>query len=182
MGLLKSVKTEFSFKKLTLDLQVKPFECGDKDLDDFFNYDAIEYSKELLAVTYLIESQDVTVAFFSVLNDKIINKDPSKKKTISHPLARKIPNTKRLESYPAVKIGRFAIHSHYQRQGNGGRILKYIKALFISSNRTGCRFITVDAYNKAVGFYFKNGFKFLTPADEKENTRLMYFDLKTFKP
>ena len=88
--------TEFSFKKLVDDSKTKPFVCGDEDLEDFFHHDAIKYAKELLAVTYLIESCDMTAAFFSVLNDKIINKDPSTNTTVSHSLARKVPNRKRL--------------------------------------------------------------------------------------
>ncbi|MCQ2225529.1 MAG: GNAT family N-acetyltransferase, partial [Paludibacteraceae bacterium] len=45
-------------------------------------------------------------------------------------------------------------------------------------NKTGCRFLTVDAYLDAVPFYEKNGFSLLTTEDEDSTyTRLMYFDL-----
>lgn len=53
--------------------------------------------------------------------------------------------------------------------------------LFVSNNRTGCRFITVDAHHDAVGFYEKCGFSFFTDTDVDDETRLMYFDLKPFK-
>ena len=56
-----------------------------------------------------------------------------------------------------------------------------IKHAFTNGNRTGCRFITVDAYAEATAFYQKNGFDFFTKRDEHEDTRLMYFDLKPFK-
>jgi hypothetical protein len=46
--------------------------------------------------------------------------------------------------------------------------------------KAGCRFITVDAYQNALGFYQKNGFAFLTEQDETEATRAMYLDLMAF--
>ena len=56
-------------------------------------------------------------------------------------------------------------------------MLNYIKFWFTDVNKTGCRFITVDSYKSAVGFYKKNGFDFLSKEDEGQITRLMYFDL-----
>jgi hypothetical protein len=50
--------------------------------------------------------------------------------------------------------------------------------MMMSSRDFGCRFITVDAYRDAFGFYLKNGFEFLSSEDETDNTRLMYYDLK----
>lgn len=37
----------------------------------------------------------------------------------------------------------------------------------ITENKTGCCFITVDAYATAVGFYINNGFKFLGEKERK---------------
>jgi hypothetical protein len=45
--------------------------------------------------------------------------------------------------------------------------------------RAGCRFLMVDAYHDALPFYQKNDFKFLTGQDKDDDTRTMYFDLKT---
>jgi hypothetical protein len=53
----------------------------------------------------------------------------------------------------------------------------------ISENKTGCRFITVDAYQSAVPFYLKNGFLFMGSQErlryelQKGDTVAMYFDL-----
>ncbi len=44
-------------------------------------------------------------------------------------------------------------------------------------NKTGCRFITVDAYAAAIPFYLRNGFVPLNDEDIDEPTRLLYFDL-----
>ncbi|MCK5591457.1 MAG: hypothetical protein KAI72_05830 [Candidatus Pacebacteria bacterium] len=52
-----------------------------------------------------------------------------------------------------------------------------VKEMFLSDNRTGCRFITVDAYIKSTGFYQKNEFEFYHSSDDDKNTRIMFFDL-----
>jgi GNAT superfamily N-acetyltransferase len=90
---------------------------------------------------------------------------------------------KRYSSLPAVKIGRLGVSADVARTGVGSRILDYLKVWFTRGNKTGCRFIIVDAYKDpaVIAFYKKNGFLFLT-ADENENerTRIMYFDLIKF--
>lgn len=60
-------------------------------------------------------------------------------------------------------------------------LLDFIKGYFIINNKTGCRFITVDAYKSAVSFYEKNGFVALHNNDDDSFTRLMYFDLVDYK-
>ena len=69
---------------------------------------------------------------------------------------------------------------HGQRAGIGSRMLTTIKRFFLEDNRTGCRFITVDAYRDAVPFYEKNGFvRALAPEDEPTDTPTLplFFDL-----
>ena len=59
----------------------------------------------------------------------------------------------------------------------GSFLLDFIKRYFIADNKTGCRFITVDAYAAAIPFYFRNGFVPLNEDDIDEPTRLLYYDL-----
>ena len=59
----------------------------------------------------------------------------------------------------------------------GSMLLKFIKLYFTTDNKTGCRFITVDAYAAAIPFYLRNGFVPLNEEDADEPTRLLYFDL-----
>ena len=63
--------SDYTLKRLEPDSVRKHFDCGDEDLNDFFLNDSKSYSRQLLAVTYALESKDETVAFFSVLNDSI---------------------------------------------------------------------------------------------------------------
>lgn len=57
------------------------------------------------------------------------------------------------------------------------------KYWFSNENKTGCRYLLVDAYNDGEGteFYSKNGFSFLTRDDEVDDTRIMFFDLITYR-
>ena len=71
-----------------------------------------------------------------------------------------------------------AVSEKYERQGIGRMIIDYTKELFITNNRTGCSFITVDAYKNSLEFYERNGFLYLSGKDKKSDTRLMYYNLK----
>jgi hypothetical protein len=169
--------------RMASDVEIGDFDCGDADLNEFLLEDAKTYLAELLAVTYLVMDAKRAAAFFSLSNDKLTCvPDEDGTKTTWNRLQRSIPNRKRRRSYPAVKIGRLGVCAHMQRGGLGRQILDWLKILFLTANRTGCRFITVDAYNnpQTLAFYERNDFRFLTPADAKADTRQMYFDLKPF--
>ena len=100
---------------------------------------------------------------------------------------------KHLKRYPAVLIGRLGVNKDYRGKGYGSEILDYVKNWFSEpENKTGCRFVIVDALNspRVLKFYSENKFRFLFSTDtqelayekvnanqEKPNTRLMYFDL-----
>ena len=128
-------------------------------------------------------------AFYSVLNDKVTHTDFKDDDVLMKKFMKKrnIPHEKRgYKSFPAVKLARLGVHQNYKRHKLGTQILDGIKASFSSdSNKTGCRFITVDAYNNTdvLKFYQKNGFAFLPVGEESkgQKTRVMYFDLKPYR-
>lgn len=167
---------DFRLIKLEPTTSILPFDCGNSDLNEFLLNDAKHYADNLLAVTYLLETDVQTIAFFSALNDKISVQDVSNSRWKKFKKA--FPAGKQFKSYPAVKIGRFAVDQSYNGKGLGTALLDYIKVLFITNNRTGCNYITVDAYKKSIPFYQKNDFIFLTEIDRSADTRLMYFELK----
>ncbi len=169
----------------------KPFHCGDDDLDEFFIQDAFLQSEELLCKNYcfvLDEDPSTIVAAFTLSNDSIKKIPGSRKKKVE----KNIPREKLYSSYPAVMIGRLGISSDFQGQHIGSDIISFIKAWFVDPlNKTGCRFLLVDSYNKEnnLTFYQRNGFNYLFSTEEQErefrgikperplNSRLMYFDL-----
>lgn len=167
--------------QLTTDMPLLPFCCADKDLNDFLVQDAKNYFEDMMAVTYVVidTKKKQTAAYFSLLNDKVAY-DPQSK-GIWNRINRHIHNNKRRRSYPSFKLGRLAVGEDYAHIGLGSYILSLIKRLYATSNRAGCRFLTVDAYSDATKFYEKNGFDYFTTLDVFDKTRLMYFDLKDIK-
>ncbi|MDE7336441.1 MAG: GNAT family N-acetyltransferase [Muribaculaceae bacterium] len=172
--------SKFTFRQIEADTDIKSFDCGDADLNDFLISDAKKYLGAMMALTYLLEdeSESKTVAYYSLLNDKIVF-DPEEKH-FWNKLNRKISNKKRRKEYPAVKIGRLAVSKDYSGQHIGRAILLQIKHMFATMRRSACRFITVDAYAAAVPFYEKSGFMFMSEKDKNSRTRAMYFDLINF--
>lgn len=170
------------FIRLAEDHEFKPFDCEDSDLNEFLLEDSKAYLQEHLAVVYLVENDQDTIAFFSVANDRISVEDFSTNSQYNKFKKSTFASAKHFKSYPAVKIGRFGVDKNYSRSGLGSKLMNYIKYWFIDNNKTGCRFITVDAYNKpeALNFYKKNKFSFLTDTDVGQKTRAMYFDLMRF--
>lgn len=165
---------------LRLDGSQRPsFDCGSDDLNEFYHQDSITWGNQLISVTYAIRLDDKVVAFYSLSNDSIRSELVSG--SAIKRILKLVPREKRLRSMPAVKIGRLATSSEVQSNGIGTHILNFIKISLTDKNKTGCRFIIVDAYNnkRTISFYEKNSFKFMSSNDEKEKTRLMYFDLAT---
>lgn len=163
--------------RLETGKEILPFDCGDNDLNEFLHNDSKLYLKELLAVTYLLETDKETIAFFSVFNDKISYVDVESGNQWKKKFKSLFPDGKQMRSYPAVKIGRLGVSNQYKNCKIGTTILDYLKVLFTDNNRTGCKYITVDAYVQSLKFYENNGFVFMTKNDEGEETRLMYFPL-----
>ena len=167
---------EGELKRLNLDSIIKPFESEDGELNDFLLNDARNYLVQRLAVTYVIENETDTIAYFCLSNDTVqrFMADTAGWKKIR----KLLPNAKLRSSYPAVKIGRLAVSKQYAGSGFGKLMIRIVREMFVSDmQQAGCRFVTVDAYRNATDFYLRNAFDFLTDEDENEKTRLMYFDL-----
>lgn len=153
------------------------FDCGDDDLNEYFQKDSKHYRANLLTQTYcllLISVPDFAVALLDFCNDAVLLDD------IEAPL--RTDRHARTRSFPAVKLTRLGVAKEFRRQHIGSHALNMIKRFFTVDNRTGCRLITVDAYNRPdiLEFYEKNDFLPLLPKNEHENTRALYFDLKRF--
>lgn len=193
----------YSFKFLSSSIisSCKPFSCGtkqnDNDLNDFFSSDFLSYEENLFGKTYCFvnEKYNEIVCAFTVSNDSVKASfmDNSSKRRIRKKLAQ---SKATLKSYPAVLIGRLGVNLKYQQYNLGSQLLDFIKSWFIDGmNKTGCRFILVDAYNdeKPLNYYFKNDFVaiFKSEKEEKEyykiksedslRTRLLFFDLIKLK-
>ena len=180
------------YTRLEEDRQSLPFDCGDKDLNEFLLSDAILYSQQLLAVTYCLDRKDETILYFSLSNDKLAAIEVSK--SFWRKIKNSFPHDKHRKDYPAVKIGRFAVNSKYQHTAEhwGTEALNFIKQWMVTDNKTGCRFITVDAYKQAVPFYQRNNFFFMGKDEEErynqekdnpnsDSTFSMYYELSRLR-
>lgn len=169
------------------------FTCGNPDLDDFFLKDAPLYRQQLLGKTYcfhLDNNPKEIVCAFTLANDSIrVDMLPNSR---AKKVEKNIPHAKSLRRYPALLIGRLGVNEKYQSKGIGSDLLSFISSWFVKDdNKSGCRFLIVDAYNnpKTLTFYERNGFIYLfsTEAQEAENTgltsdtnlntRIMFYDL-----
>ncbi|MBR6032749.1 MAG: GNAT family N-acetyltransferase [Bacteroidaceae bacterium] len=173
----------------------QPFSCDNDDLDDFFAHDATRYAHFLMGKTYCFRLSDnptKIVCALTISNDSIRIYDlPRSRRDYMKSLTH---HEKPLRRYSGVLTGRLGVSREFARQGIGSEALQFIKGWFYSSsNKTGCRFIIVDAVNdpKVIAFYKKNGFHTLFSTEEQEflytggkkgqpvtlTTRLMYYDL-----
>lgn len=111
------------FKRLSLDSELLPFDCGNSDLTDFFLHSAKESLKKLMSVTYYLEAEGKTILFFTLSNDKISEieqKDdqPLFSKSFFRKIKNKFGRSKHRSDYPAVKIGRFGVNKDYRGTGD----------------------------------------------------------------
>ncbi len=177
-------QNHLKFTELTTELLNRSFcfSCGDDDLDDFFNNEAILYRENLMGKTYCfvkVLSSDEFKKFgkeykicaaFTVANDSLRVYDlPNNRKK------KLIESThKHLKRYPGVLVGRLGVSQELCNQGYGSEILAYVKRWFSEpENKTGCRFIFLFSSDEQELFY-ERGEKC---SGEKPATRLMFFDL-----
>lgn len=162
--------------RLSADYNLGKFDCGDDDLNGFLFEDAKHFLEKRIANTFILKDNDNIVAYFCLLNDKISRLEitNSRWKRIKD----SFPDNKHFRSYPSIKIGRFAVCKEYRGQHIGSDLMAMIKTLLNERQAfSAFRFITVDAYISAIGFYEANGFTQLTQKEEDDHTRLMYFDM-----
>ena len=172
----------YNIRRLKRRELIKSFDCGDADLNDFILKESSLYRQALLAVSYVIESKqdsNIISAYFSLANDKVSLNDFDSKTEFNRFRKFRFVNEKRLKSYPAVKICRLGVQAEAKGLHMGSFLLDFIKSYFLMDNKTGCRFLTVDAYADAIPFYIKNGFVPLNEEDAGAVTRLLYFDFAT---
>jgi ribosomal protein S18 acetylase RimI-like enzyme len=172
------------------------FDCGNEDLNEFFNHDAIKYQYQLLGQTYFFRYPDTrqVVCAFSLSPDslKMTWLPGSRRKKVRE----LIPREKPLQSYSAFLIGRLGVTTNLCGQGIGTQLLNFIKYFCSIKYPNLCRFLLVDAYNTpaVLSFYRKNGFDAVFSSEEQEqiyykkndkseplHTRFLFYDMIRWK-
>ena len=195
--------SECEFWKMTegLAAQCLPYSCSkDQQIDAFFHDEFPDYDYQMLGKTYCFVTSDrrQMVAAFTVANTSVrVDNMPKSKR---NKLNRKIPFSKQRSQYPAVLVAQLAVFDGFGGLNLGQEVLDFIKSWFIDPlNKTGCRYLVVDAVNKpkVLQFYLDNGFDFIFSSDMEEmqylsksnaesgelfrETRLMVFDLMSIR-
>lgn len=103
--------------------------------------DARFFYEEFIANTFILEDDDETIAYFSLLNDKVSN--TTVPKNLWRKLRNEFPHEKHFSSYPAVKIGRLAVAEGHQGEHIGSMLIRSIREMLLRRASIGaCRFIT----------------------------------------
>lgn len=169
------LQDNFIFRVMTEEVvkKCKDYTCKkDADIEEFFKSEFKDYNRQLLGKSYCFLTREevprlacaFTLSNSSVRVDRLSNKKRNK-------INRDIPNSKRRSQYPAVLIGQLAVMDDFHGIDLGTKVMDFIKSWFIDPhNKTGCRYIVVDAINQknVLEFYENNGFKYIFASDEEE--------------
>jgi GNAT superfamily N-acetyltransferase len=190
-----NLNTDCEFITLSEEHRITNFDCGDNDLNNFFNNEALSYKEQLLAQTNFFQHEETgkIVCAFSL--------SPNALKTSDLPGSRRkkvqeyIPRKKSLQSYPAFLIGRLGVASEFKGQGIGSQLIDYIRFYCLTFYPDFCRFLLIDAYNNSsvLNFYLRNDFNPVFSTEEQErniykinaaaslHTRYLFFDMIRWK-
>jgi len=168
------------FTVLSEENIISDFDCGNADLNDFFNREALLYKRQMLSQTCFFRENSsgaIVCAFsFSASSIKTADLPGSRRKKVRE----LVPCEKSLKSYPGILIGRLGVSTAFGGQGVGSQFISFIKDFCLANFPDFVRFLLVDAYNEpaVIGFYQKNKFTpvFSTEEQEKETYRQMPSD------
>lgn len=162
--------------RLTPETELTGFDCGDEDLNNFLVEDAKNFLDKRIATSFVLEDEGKIVAYFCLLNDKISRQDVTNSQWKK--IKGEFHERKQFGSYPAIKIGRFAVSSEYRGRRIGSDLMNLLKGMLVENpSYSAFRYLTVDAYLSAIEFYQKNDFIVLSEKIVGEHTRLMFFDM-----
>jgi GNAT superfamily N-acetyltransferase len=149
---------------------ISDFDCGDDDLNDFFNNEALLYARQMLAETIFFRhksSGKIVCAFsFSASSIKTVDLPSNRSKKVKE----LVPREKSLRAYPGILIGRLGVAAEFNGQGAGSQLMDFIKNHCLAKFPHFVRYLLVDAYNKpeVINFYKKNYFAAVFSSEEQE--------------
>lgn len=156
------VPEELTEKILEESDNLTAFDCSRDDamkLGEFIHSEALQYQKEQLGVTHLFLYNGQLVGFATLAMSELEIKEAP----------YLIPFKVKIKDYPALLIGRLAVHNDF-RDRHVGRIiclrcLEIAKAL---SKKIGCKLVLVYTEGKPVEFYKKCGFAVISKYEKKD--------------
>ncbi len=158
--------------KRHLDI-IKAFDTGVKELKDFLTEDAYNNQEMSISTTYLwfYNPENKLVAYVTVLNDAIRVHGTQLGKAF-------VDKGVEYKTLPAIKIGRMCVDRNCIGRGIGTYMIQFVMKILMEINeKSGCRFIVLDAKTQtnAVHFYKKLGFQVLK--QREKGTIPMFYDM-----
>jgi len=170
---------------------ISDFDCGNEELNDFFNNKSLPFKKQMLAMTcfFCHKATGKIVCAFSLSPNALKAKDLPNSRQKKVKLL--IPREKTLQSYPAFLVGRLGVSQEFNGHGVGSQLMDYIKGFCLDTYPDFCRFLVIDAYNtpSVLSFYQKNFFLTVFSTEEQEReaykikpdeelqTRYLFYDM-----
>ena len=156
------IKENLHFEILTEVHDLSKFKCTSDDLTDFLRNDALKQQKMNLNITQLAVCDGEIIGFVSILTD-VIKLNVLNNQDVIDEIKEELNLIGDNNEVPAIKIGRFAVDKKYAGKSLGKFIFRNVllSILYLSKNKVGLRFITVEAYASAFNFYVeKNNFSY----------------------
>ena len=141
---------KYRIQPLNSDVNTDSFDCGNDELNDFLQTDALQNQDDWLSITKVMYIDTTLIGYFTLIADTL------------HKERMELPDKLAdypYQKYPAIKLARLAIDKRYQHQGYGSELMnEFFDTARDAVRFDGGRFITVDAKTDAVGFYKQYGF------------------------
>jgi GNAT superfamily N-acetyltransferase len=165
---------ELSVERFRENADVRAFDCGNKDLNEFLTTEQVRnYESYLLGKTYLVYWQEGgrLVAYFTVSSQSLRIEHFRAVKSFS------IPGEIRVNAIPGVMIGRLAVQKDLRRRDIGSHVLKFIAGHVLDAH-AAARILFLEAYKESIEFYQSFHFEFVDRVKPTpRGNRLMYYDL-----
>lgn len=134
------------------------FSCGKPHLDAFLRDRATFFHEERLGFCWVVLHQDFVtapVAYFTLNNDSL-------ELTTSEEGELGLSDSSELKRFPAICIGRLAVHQQLHGAGVGAEVMRLALALIANgdTSSSAARIVVVDADNepKVLSYYARHGF------------------------
>ena len=163
-------------RRLAQDDLVKPFDCGDNALNNYLRRHAwINQEQNLIGVTYVsIEERHpkIVVGYYTLATGDIARDSLPAETTEGLP---------RYQNLPVALLARLAVDRRFQGSGLGTNLLRHaFESVLKLSKQVGCRYVIVDAYSTAIGWYARYGFIALN-GPSPSGMQPMFIDIRTLQ-
>ncbi len=106
---------KYRIQPLNSDVNTDSFDCGNDELNDFLQTDALQNQDDWLSITKVMYIDTTLIGYFTLIADTL------------HKERMELPDKLAdypYQKYPAIKLARLAIDKRYQHQGYGSELMQ----------------------------------------------------------